>query len=352
MKPGDTAAAILTGRDVDENDMYAYWHSVNAGERPKTEIVSVLAVLAVLPPSTTKMRSFVRFVRDAYPPEALPAATNAVNIVGTGGGRSTFNISTTAAFVVAAAGGRVLKSGSSAYSSSVGSADILTALGLVRSFSDGFVNDMLAETGLAFAAPQRYASICKRLAISAMPLNFKIVGRFVNTLGPLICPYDVRANIIGASTPALMAQIDAIAGDLGLRVMTAHSEIGVDEFLSIGNTQWKWADEDKTHRFSGPDNHLCQGGIDALAGGDLSANVDILTKLLQGKGSTIATETVAVNAGAALYAAGHVDDIAAGVHHALECIRDGAPFDKLEQARAFVAAHRARPGADLAEAVA
>ncbi len=342
MTPDQTAAALIAGSDVTIDAMLAYWQVTDKGLRPKVETVAVLAALSASTANPLYMESFVRFIQENYPPTVLPAAKDAVNIVGTGGGLSTFNISTTAAFVVAAAGGTVLKSGSSAYSSSVGSGDILNALGLARSPSDEFTNQMLAETGLAFAAPQRYAPICKRLALAALPLPFKVIGRFVNALGPLICPYKVRANVIGASSPDLMAQIGGIAARLDIPALLVHAELGVDEFLSLGSNLWKWAGEGQMDRFSPEKIGLQDGPIAALAGGTLDQNIETLTQILQGRGHRVCTETVALNAGAALYAGGQVADLAAGTHLALACLKDGAPFDKLEQARAFAAAAASR----------
>ncbi|UWQ06662.1 anthranilate phosphoribosyltransferase [Aliiroseovarius crassostreae] len=337
MSPEETAAALIAGIPVSEEAMGAYWQVTDQGLRPKQETVAILAALSATAPHPAYMRSFVRFVRETYSPIALPSAENAINIVGTGGGCSTFNISTTAAFVVAAAGGTVLKSGSSAYSSTVGSGDLLAALGLTRAVSDDTVNAMLKETGLAFAAPQRYAPICKRLALSALPLGFKVIGRFVNALGPLICPYAVRANVIGASSPQLMEQIGSIAADLKIPALMVHAEQGVDEFLSTGTNIWQWADAPNSQKLDPATIGLLPGPIDALAGGNLEQNIQTLTDILRGAGGRECTETVALNAGAALYAGGQAQDLEAGTRLALECLREGAPYAKLEQARAFAA---------------
>ena len=352
MTADQTAAALIAGTKVSEEAMLAYWHVTDQGLRPKGETLAILAALSASPADPVKMRSFVRFIRETYPQAALPAAKDAVNIVGTGGGRATFNISTTSAFVVAAAGGRVLKSGSSAYSSSVGSGDILNALGLARSASDDFTNAMLEETGLAFAAPQRYAPICKRLALAALPLPFKVIGRFVNALGPLICPYEVRANVIGASSPELMQQIGGIASALNIPALMVHAELGVDEFLSLGSNLWQWAHEEGPTRFCPQQIGLQDGPVEALTGGALERNLEILKEILQGRGSRICSETVALNAGAALYAGGQVADLRAGTRLAMDCLRDGAPFAKLEQAQRFAAQRPASAQSQNLEAAA
>lgn len=339
MTPEQTAGQLIAGRIPDEEMMHAYWRATDEGLRPKAETVAVLAALSAQPSNLEMMRSFVRYVREAYPPTALPAAADAINIVGTGGGRSTFNISTTSAFVVAAAGGKVLKSGSSAYSSSVGSGDILNALGLARTASDDFTNAMLEDCGLAFAAPQRYAPLCKRLAIAAMPLPFKVIGRFVNSLGPLICPYEMRAHVIGASSLRLFEQVHEVARSLKIPAVVVHSELGVDELLSVGVNRWVRSNERVPHRLNPADLGLGRDSTLAqLGGGDLAANIETLKAILKGKGSRACTETVALNAAMALYAGGVSKTLAEGVWIAQDCIRDGAPFRTLERAQAFAAA--------------
>ncbi|WP_425101077.1 anthranilate phosphoribosyltransferase [Tropicibacter sp. S64] len=339
MTPEQTAGQLIAGRIPSEDEMFAYWRATDDGLRPKAETVAVLAALSAMPSNLGMMRSFVRFIRETYPPEALPAARNAVNIVGTGGGRSTFNISTTAAFVVAAAGGTVLKSGSSAYSSSVGSGDILNALGLARTASDAFTNAMLEDCGLAFAAPQRYAPLCKRLAIAAMPLPFKMIGRFVNSLGPLICPYDMKAHVIGASSLRLFDQVHEIARTLTIPAVLVHSDLGVDELLSVGTNRWVRSGETLPHQMTPADLGLGRdSSLSQLAGGDLKANIATLTDILQGKGSRACSETVALNAGMALFAGGVARTLAEGVWIAQDCMADGAPYRTLRKAQAFAAA--------------
>ncbi len=335
MKPDQAAAAVIAGNPPSEEDMVAYWEVTDSGLRPKAETIAVLAALSASSSNVEMMRSFVRFIRNAYPPVPIEGSPQAVNIVGTGGGRSTFNISTTAAFVVAAAGGRVLKSGSSAYSSSVGSGDILNALGLAGSPEDTFTEDMLGQTGLAFASATRYAPICKRLAISAIPLNFKIIGRFVNALGPMICPYEVRGSVVGTSTLGLFDQIHQIAGSLGIRSLMVHSEEGVDELLSVGTNRFVWSDSTEPHALHPTDLGLEGGDINALVGGDLKVNLEIMKDILRGKGEKTCTQTVALNAGAALYVGGYANNLQNGTDMALECLADGAPYAKLEQVQAF-----------------
>jgi anthranilate phosphoribosyltransferase len=334
--PDAVAAALIAGRTPEVGDMTAYWLATDAGRRPKVETVAVLAALSAAPPRAARIEAFVRYVRDSYEPVRLPAAARAINIVGTGGGQPTFNISTTAAFVAAAAGARVLKSGSSAYSSAVGSGDILAALGLSRALPHDRLDEMLDSVGIAFAPASAYAPICRRLAIAAMPLPFKVIGRFVNLLGPLICPYEVAGAVVGAADEGVFDILRQVGRATGQRLLCVHSLLGVDELLSIGDNRIAWAHLDTEMRLSGGDLGYRAAPLALLQGGTLDHNVELLKTLLRGQGPAAATETVALNAGAVLYAAGRVATLAEGASVARDCLRDGAPHDLLRKAQRFV----------------
>lgn len=335
MKPEAVAAAIIAGKSPMLDDMVEYWRLTDTGLRPKLETIAVLAALSASPATCSRVLGFVTYLRSAYRPIKLETSSLAVNIVGTGGGRSTFNISTTSAFVAAAAGATVLKSGSSAYSSTVGSGDILTALGLEKSISDNHLEDMLGNVGIGFASASSYAPICKRLAISALPLPFKMIGRFVNSLGPLICPYEIQANVVGASSEKLSEIINKVAAATGQSVLSVYSDQDVDEFLSIGTNHVIASENGRTYKVCGEKMGLMKGSFEALKGGDVSRNIQIMTDILRGKAAIIPMETVAMNAGAALFTSGITNSIGEGTKMALDCIKSGAPYEKLLQAQKF-----------------
>ncbi|WP_149141615.1 hypothetical protein [Gemmobacter caeruleus] len=335
MTPEAVAAALIAGKTPDIADMTAYWLATDAAQRPKAETVAVLAALSAAPTQADRVEAFVRYVDESYEAHQLACGPAAVNIVGTGGGASTFNISTTAAIVAAAAGGTVLKSGSSAYSSSVGSADILSALGLGRPMALPVMNAMLSETGLAFAPASAYAPICRRLAIAAQPLPFKVIGRFINALGPLICPFAVRGSVVGASSPEGYEVIRTVAHRTGRRLLAVHSELGVDELLSIGPNRIGWADGQADSRLDPATLGLAAGPLVLLSGGTLDHNVALLQDVLRGRAPQAALETVALNAGAVLHVGGRAASVEAGTALALDCLREGAPFGKLRQVQRF-----------------
>ena len=335
MTPEAVAAALIAGKTPDISDMVAYWLATDAAARPKAETVAVLAALSAAPAQDGRVEAFVRYVDESYEQTRLTCAAEAVNIVGTGGGASTFNISTTASFVAAAAGAKVLKSGSSAYSGAVGSADILSALGLGRAMPMPVLDAMLSETGIAFAPASAYAPICRRLAIAAQPLPFKVIGRFVNGLGPLICPFEVKASVVGTATPEAFGLIRRVAARTGRRLLAVHSELGVDELLSIGGNQVAWSDEAEARAFDPAGIGFAPGPLVLLQGGTLEQNLAMLQAVLRGAAPRAALETVALNAGAVLYAAGLAADLAAGARRALDAVHSGAALAKLREAQRF-----------------
>lgn len=343
MTPESVAKVLIAGETPGVEDMEAYWHATDAGQRPKSETVAVLGALAATGPERARSLSFVRYVDRNYKPIRLPVSERIVNIVGTGGGRSTFNISTTAAFVAAAAGVTVLKSGSSAYSSRVGSGDILGAMGLGQPMSDVCLGAMLEEVGIGFAPASSYAAICKRLAIAALPLPFKVIGRFVNGLGPLICPYATFGGVVGAPTMPHFNIIREVARETGKRILSVHSDHGVDELLSIGTNWVAWPDQDMPDCFNAAEGNFTQGSLEELDGGALAQNARLMQDILQGRAREIPTQTVALNAGAVLYVAEHAASIVDGARIALDCMRDGAPYETFLTAQRF--AQRETPAA-------
>ncbi len=342
MDMNSIAKSVIVGEPPTVTDMIAYWTETDAGARPREETIAVLGALAGRSHDKAVALSFALYVAERYPQVELNAGADAVNIVGTGGGPSTFNISTAAAIVAAAAGAKVVKSGSGAYSGSVGSSDVLAGLGLASNMSDEMIDEMLEEIGVAFSPVSRYAPICRRLAMSCMPLEFKTIGRFINRMGPLIGPHKVGSSVIGASTETLFNLMLDGAEALERDVMVVMSDKGVDEFLSISDNRCAeslsgdvWIE--KGTYIEGPCNPMKD-----LRGGDLDYNVRKLRNVLAADAPAIAVDTVALNAGAAIYKAGLSRTIAEGQSQAWYAMLSGAATCTLNRAVEFVRASRER----------
>jgi len=328
-----TAATLVAGETPGIDAMVDYWRETDAGRRPKQETVAVLAALAATPFTFERVLAFVRYLDVAYPGIDLPVSDTAVNIVGTGGGPPTFNISTTAAFVAAACGATVLKSGSPAYSSRVGSSDVLKALGLGKARSHDALAEDLETIGIGFADASVYAPICRRLAVAAMPLPFKMIGRFVNALGPLICPYRTRGAVVGASSPDLFDIVRRVAAATDRVVLTAHALCGVDELVSVGPVRLAWPGHAEPELLDPRGLGLPSGSLSALAGGELDRNAALLQAVLSNEGPAEATATVALNAAAVLCISGVTETLRDGLGLAQDALRKGAALQKLVDAQ-------------------
>lgn len=308
------------------------------GKVSSAEAAAFIAVLSARDPSADDIARFVRSVHAISPPVKINASDRAVNIVGTGGGISTFNISTTAAFVASAAGATVIKSGSPGYKSKCGSVDVLRALGLNLHLSMGKFEEMVDRVGIGFVNPDFYSPVLKRMAIMIQPLKIKEIGRFINIVGPLICPIEVAGRLIGVAGSALMESTAEAVRKLGIRnTVICRAEIGLDELSSLGtnhirsvNCTWIPSSVFSARSFEFPDFESHN-----LAGGDPSANAKIMKAILKGSIKDARRDTVVLNSALMLCLAKRASDISEGITLSAESIENGSAYNKLDQCLSF-----------------
>jgi len=209
------AVVALIGRDrpVQLPVWRSFWDQLHAGELRRGEATALLASLSTRMPDPLTLCAFLDSLAERRPARPADAFSDAVNIVGTGGGPRTFNISTAAAFVAAAMGVRVVKTGSRAYTGSCGSLDLLERLGIAATTSYEQTRDTLGRCGVAFAGYFVYPAEIALLARAVVPLDMRRLGSIVNTLGPLLADAPVRAQVTGVSRPEALE---------GLRQAAAH----------------------------------------------------------------------------------------------------------------------------------
>ncbi len=285
------------------------------------------------------MVTFIDYIRQRYPYRQTSLSSVAVNIVGTGGGRPTFNISTTSAFVAAAAGAVVVKSGSNSYISRCGSLDLLKSLKINLNISFEQFENMLTDIGLCFVNPAWYAPILRRLAVTIFPETFKSVGGFVNIMGPLLAPIEVGARLIGVKSKDLIDPMAAAVHQLGLgTAIICWSDLGLDEFCAMGGNYFRRVSPDGV----GPMeiDRVDASGYDRLAeleGGSPMENAAITHAILNGSIKGVKLETVLRNAAYILLLSGKVQTVEQGVSMAAEAVKSGLAVDKLEQVRRYSA---------------
>lgn len=268
---------------------------------------------------------------------ALPATR--IDTCGTGGdGASTFNISTAVAFVAAAAGVAVAKHGNRSASSKVGSADVLEGLGVNLQAPAAQVEAALCEVGITFLFAPGWHPAMK----SVVPIRKALKVRTVfNLLGPLVNPLKPTGQVMGVYDASLIETVGEALNLLGAdRAIVLHGRERLDE-AGLGDlTDMAVLEQGQVTRVAidPRDLGLTSAPLSALKGGELLENTEILTVVLQGKGTTAQREAVALNAGLALQVAGVVpsDDLRAGVDRAKEVIASGAAWDKLQALVTFL----------------
>ncbi|WP_309742301.1 anthranilate phosphoribosyltransferase [Chamaesiphon sp. OTE_20_metabat_361] len=266
--------------------------------------------------------------------------TPVIDTCGTGGdGAATFNISTAAAFVAAAAGVKVAKHGSRSASSRVGSADVLEALGVKLSAPPDRVTAALDAVGITFLFAAGWHPALKAVAPLRQELKIRTV---FNAIGPLVNPLRPTGQVIGIGTPHLLETMATATGLLGTRqAIVLHGRERLDE-AGLGDLTDLAILTDGRVELTSIDPQalgLTPAPITALKGGDVAENAAILTAILQGKGTTIQRDVVALNAGLALQIGGIVP---IGAHQqaiaiAQTVLSSGKAWDKLADLVAFLA---------------
>ena len=255
-----------------------------------------------------------------------------IDTAGTGSSRSkTFNISTAAAFVIAAAGLPVAKHGNRAASSKSGSADVLTALGVNVSALPELSERALSEIGVCFMFAPLYHSATARVAGIRRQLG---VQTTFNLLGPLSNPAGAPRQIVGVWRKDLVNKIASALAALGTeRAWVVHGEDGLDEITLAGKTTIAEARNGSVHMFeiSPEDFGLTTQELDGLRGGDPDCNATIVRSVLDGSRKDQARALVVMNAAAALVVGDVVSDLREGSQLANNVIDDGAALRKLDE---------------------
>ncbi|WP_229397646.1 hypothetical protein [Micromonospora okii] len=321
-------AALLAPRQpVDLPSWRSFWDGLHAGEVRRGEAVALLTSLATCPPDVGSVEALLASLDERRPAPPAPYG-GSVNIVGTGGGPRTFNISTAAAFVAAATGLRVVKTGARAYSGGRGSFDLLEQLGIPLTSSYAETGQALDRFGLAFAGYFVYPAEVSLLARAIFPMQMREIGRFVNTLGPVLAAAPVTAQLTGVSDHGLLPTLRRLAAARGgPRVWFCTNGLGADELTGFA--------DDVLHPDGGPPVPLADVG---LAGGpgtlaDLrpaSPGADLVADFLDvlaGRRGAVATRAVCLNAAALRVAVEPTTTWADALARAEAAVRTGAARD-------------------------
>lgn len=323
MDAKEALAVVAAGRTLTRAEAEGAMSSVMAGEATPAQLGALLAGLAVRGETVEEIAGFAAALRSAAVP--VRVADGAIDTCGTGGDRShSFNISTVAAIVAAAAGARVAKHGNRAASSACGSADVLEALGVKIELGPEAVAKCVEDVGLGFMFAPRFHPAMRHAA----PVRREIGIRTIfNVLGPLANPAGVRRQLLGVPSAGLGERMVEVLRELGAeRALVVHSGEGLDEISPSGPTRtWELRDGAIREGVITPEGAgLERAPRDSVRGGDSAMNADIARRVLSGAAAEGPRTAVLLNAGAACYVAGLATDIRGGVALAAVAIDSGA----------------------------
>jgi anthranilate phosphoribosyltransferase len=329
---------IIDGHDLGRDEMHDVFASVMDGQATDVQKSALLIALRMKGETPEEITGAAMAMRERVTPLELPSDSlrqNLVDTCGTGGdGRGTFNISTIAALVAAGAGANVAKHGNRAVSSSCGSADLLSALGVHIDLDARRMSRVLGRVGIAFLfAPKLHPAMS---AVAGIRRELGVRTIF-NVLGPLTNPAFARRQVLGVYTDSLVETVARVLAALGAEhALVVHSRDGLDEIsLSAATHVCEVRGGDlRSYDLIPEDLGVPRHAIESIAGGDVQQNAAIARSVLGGEEGP-RHDIVAANAGAALYVAGLAPSIRDGVAMAGDSMRSGAARTKLDELVAF-----------------
>lgn len=323
--------ALASRRDLSSDEAAEVLAEIMHGEVSETQIGAFLIALRTKGETVDEIAGLARTMRELAVHVPIDR-DDLLDTAGTGGGRRTFNVSTTAALVAAGAGCAVAKHGNRSATSSSGSADLLEALGARIDLAPDGVGACIEEAGFGFM----FAPAHHQATRFVVPVRRELAVRTIfNLLGPLTNPAGATHQLIGVADASFLETIAGALARLGVgRALIVSGEDGLDEVSICAATRVVEVDGERISSYTLTPREVGIALADpedpALGGGSPAENAEVTRAVFAGE-LGVRTDLVAINAGAAIYAAGAVETIAAGVQAAREALASGAAGEALER---------------------
>ena len=326
-------ARVVSGQSLLRSDMESVIRTVMQGEATEAQIGGLLVGLRMKGETIDEIVGAAAVMRAMATP--VPIGTDGlIDLAGTGGdGANLFNVSTAATFVVAAAGGRIAKHGNRSVSSSSGSSDVLSALGVNLAVTPDAIADCIDALGVGFMfAPMHHSAMKHAIG----PRQQLAVRTIFNILGPLTNPAGARRQVLGVFSASLCKVMAAALRDLGSEhVMVVHGEDGLDEISISAKTQvCELVDGELVEYQIDPQEYgHAHDSVEDLSVANADDSAALIRAALGGVDTPRADKArsiIAMNAGAGLYVGGQANSLSEGIALAYEAIRSGKALQRLD----------------------
>ena len=329
-----TIQKLLRHENLSEQEIITAMKCIMEGNASDVQIAAFLTVLGSKGETAEEITGCVKVMREKAE-RIYPKTTYHIDTCGTGGdGAGTFNVSTAAAIVAAAGGAVVAKHGNRAMSSKSGSADVLEALGINIMLAPDQAAQCMDSIGMGFLFAQSFHKSMKHAAVVRRELGCKTI---FNILGPLTNPAGAKGQVLGVFNENLTEKLATVLQNLGLeRALVVHGMDGLDEITITTRTKISELKDNKitSYYLDASDYGIGRSESSSLKGGDAKENADIIKAVFSGERGP-KRDMVVINAAAALYVAKIARTIEEGVGLASEIIDTGKAAKKLEELAAF-----------------
>jgi anthranilate phosphoribosyltransferase len=325
----DALADLVAGKSLDLERARMTMAEIMEGGATPAQIGAFLVGLRMKGETADEIAGMARAMRERCASIRADGPDRVVDLCGTGGAvLKTFNVSTLAMFVVAAAGVRVAKHGNRAVTSSCGSADLLEALGVRIDLDPPAVERVLRETGMCFMFAPRFHPAMQYALGPRKEIGLRTV---FNVLGPLTNPAGAQGQVLGVFSPGLVELLPRVVTQLGMeQALVVHGVAGTDEICLCGPTLVGEVKDGVTTRYvlTPQDLGFRRSKPEALAGGPPAASAEEAIRILRGERGP-KRDMLLANAAAGVYVGGKTETLGSALEPAREALDSGKAFDRL-----------------------
>lgn len=325
-------STLTRNQSLSEQQIFGIVEGIRNDEITDVQIAGFLVALLMKGPSVEEVAYIAKAMRANCNQIRPKVERPLMDMCGTGGGLTTFNVSTANAILTAAAGIPVAKHGSRSISSSSGSADALEALGIQIDLTPKQGERLIEEIGISFLYAPNFHPVMLKVFGPENQLGIKTI--FFTIVGPLINPADAKCHLLGVYQPELVPMVADILVELDFaHALVVHGLDGLDEISILGRTSVAEVKQGKVKRYeiAPEDFGLRRCAIEEVAGGSPQFNADLIRRLCSGREEGPYRDFLLLNSGAAFYLGGVACSLEDGMEKARENLESGAATRKLEE---------------------